>query len=537
MAPKLTHFPDEVLGMILGTFCLHCTREHDYDAPDGYFRPCKAKEQDPDSPSWYSQDYPRTLHSLCLVSRRFLSIAQPLLHHDFLPGYGDSWWSTTFSWDRRLSALLRTIVRRRDLAASVKRIFVHRFLFRQISQEEARSALDDAARVLEDLDVAEYYASFHATSKEYGSLGQDALGLLGVVLALVPNIDRLGLQVDGYTGGIPAVALQSLTNIVPGPGLLSRIKTLDICCHSAGKTLFSLWYAGGILEEAHGLETLNLHMCGDGFFDDSLRIGEDRLHLRHLRLTQSSLTDHSFGALLSACAPGLETIVYEASYPFWQFVHCDGITTSPPNSRQPTDPLFRHLVKFEATLKSLYLDLRCRERLTGRHGPLEGWEGGWTYPLTGTDTLASFSALEDVFLNTSLIYSPEQPVTADLEMLTRFLPPNVRTLKLAGGSHSADQDRLAKSLLHLAKVAAAATECDDRFSRLERVTCDASIAQELDEMAVREVFATAGIDFAYDSWSLSEPTVPSGTLRWEEMDYGCPSVPMPLPPDDEDDDL
>lgn len=118
-----------------------------------YFRPCKGREQNPDSPSWYSHDYPGTLYSLCLVSRRFLSTAQTLLHHDFLPGYGDSWWSRAFSWDRRLPAFLRTIVRRRDLAASVKRIFVHRHLLRQIGQEEAHLALDDAARVLDNLNA------------------------------------------------------------------------------------------------------------------------------------------------------------------------------------------------------------------------------------------------------------------------------------------------------------------------------------------------------------------------------------------------
>lgn len=53
MAPSLTYFPDEVLGMIFGHFCLHCTHGHDYDAPDGYFRPCKGRGQNPDSSSWY----------------------------------------------------------------------------------------------------------------------------------------------------------------------------------------------------------------------------------------------------------------------------------------------------------------------------------------------------------------------------------------------------------------------------------------------------------------------------------------------------
>lgn len=320
MAPNLAGFPDEILMSVLGRLCLHCTGEYDYDTPDGYFRAYKGgaggkgQEQVPGSPSWYSNDHTRGLHSMCLVSRRFLSLAQPILHHTFLYGYGNSWKSSAFSWDRRLSAFLRTLLGRPDLAALIRRIYVHPYLCRHVEPDEVNSALNNAARVLDHLNfnVAEYTAPFQEMLKKAGRLQTDALKLLGVVLALVPNLDRLSLQVTGHTGGIPAQALQTLAPT--RPGLLSRLKTLDICCRSAGLTYFSLdHHASGILEVAsYGLETLNLHMCGSSM----LRIGEDRLYLRHLRITQSELTDKSFGALLSACAPGLETFVHEASYPY-----------------------------------------------------------------------------------------------------------------------------------------------------------------------------------------------------------------------------
>ncbi|KUI58197.1 hypothetical protein VP1G_05508 [Cytospora mali] len=525
MAPNLSDMPDEVLGVILGNFCLHCTREHDYDGPEGYFRSSKRGEQDPDCPSWYSHDYSPALQSMCLVSRRFLSIAQPLLHHAFLPGYGDSWRSTVFSWDRRLSAFLRTIVRRPDLAASVKRIYVHPNLLCQIKPEEANSALDDAARVLVNLDVAEYTAHFEAMLAGAGSLYTDGLRLLGVVLTLFPNLDRLSLQVTGPTGGIPAQAFQTLASAIsPGQRPQSRLKTLDICSQSEGQKLFDLdHHASGILEVAgYNLETLNIHMCGAA----GLRIEEDRLRLRHLRITQSWLGDVSLGKILSACAPGLETFVFEASYPSTESLQCVFVWPDGVDRRQPTDLLLRHLVKFRATLKSLHFDLRSRSNPPG----------GYTIPLTGTDTLTSFEALENVFISASSICSPEEPINADTELLTNLLPPNMRTLNLAGDTLVAATNRLAKALVHLAKTAA---QGRGRFGALERVRCDTSMAQVVDEMAVPELFAAAGIDFGYESWSLSEATVPKGALSmWDRVNDGYahwPSVPMPLPPDNDSD--
>lgn len=41
MAPSLANLPIETLSLILRQFCLHCTKAHDYDSPDGYFRSSK----------------------------------------------------------------------------------------------------------------------------------------------------------------------------------------------------------------------------------------------------------------------------------------------------------------------------------------------------------------------------------------------------------------------------------------------------------------------------------------------------------------
>lgn len=130
-----------------------------------------------------------------------------------------------------------------------------------------------------------------------------------------------------------------------------------------------------------------------------------------------------------------------------------------------------------------------------------------------------------------------EPVIADTELLTRFLPPHIKTLEFAGERLSEATNRLASAMFHLAETAAQSHGF--HFGALERVRCDASVAQAIDEMAVPELFAAAGIDFGYESWSLSEATVPRGALlewcrSWESSAV-IPSVPMPLPPEDESD--
>ncbi|KAL3482602.1 hypothetical protein BJX62DRAFT_111042 [Aspergillus germanicus] len=42
-----------------------------------------------------------------------------------MPGCRDSWETNLFSWDRRLTSFICTVAQRRDLAACVKRIYLH----------------------------------------------------------------------------------------------------------------------------------------------------------------------------------------------------------------------------------------------------------------------------------------------------------------------------------------------------------------------------------------------------------------------------
>jgi hypothetical protein len=314
MAPSLADLPTEALSLILSQFCLHCTKAHNYDSPDGYFHSSESgQQQHPDEPSWYSRDYRTALHSMCLVSRRFLPLAQSFLHHEFIPGYGDAWRSKRFSWDGRLASFVRTTAARPDLAALVKHIYVHVYLLRPVTEEEAQATLEEAIGATAD----DYLACFQGMQDKVNIAG---LKLVGVMLALLPNLDRLSLQTEGPTAYVPAGAISALAGLSKS-GPLAKLTTLDICDRFL-RLRFD-YHAGEILEAAAGsLATLNVHMSGG----PTQKVGRGRLrNLRTLRITHTRLSAAELAALLDSCAtPGLKSFVYEATYPS-AFTGCLGI--------------------------------------------------------------------------------------------------------------------------------------------------------------------------------------------------------------------
>jgi hypothetical protein len=328
MAPNLSTLPVETLSLILSQFCLHCSKEHDYDSPDGYFRRT-AHEQQPNQPSWYSHNCRRTLHSMCLVSRRLTLIAQPILYHEFIPGYGDAWRSSRFSWAGRLASFLRTIATRPDLAALVNRIFINPHLLRAVSEEEAQAILEKVIPPVTALgasvQLSEYLDPFDKFQKGIDLKGANLAGwkLVGALLALVPNLERLSLQVKDL-GGVPTTAFAALRSALGSSSLMfSKLTTLDVCPYSEGSWLFGLEYhANGVVDavEAYkgSLSTLNLHGC--------CRIGLSNLpSLQTLRISNSRFGYVNLAASLRFCiTPGLKSFFYEAKPPLtdsWWCLH------------------------------------------------------------------------------------------------------------------------------------------------------------------------------------------------------------------------
>jgi hypothetical protein len=125
----MKRLPTEIVVHIFRCFCQHCMPE------SGAAGACC--HEPPRSPL-----HRQALRSLCLVSRRLGAIAQPILHHEFVPTPGDwpgpvpwhvsipdvPWSSMVDGWNRQFESFLRTVTERRDLAAAVRRVFVHAYV-------------------------------------------------------------------------------------------------------------------------------------------------------------------------------------------------------------------------------------------------------------------------------------------------------------------------------------------------------------------------------------------------------------------------
>ncbi|KAL2183568.1 hypothetical protein L209DRAFT_782661 [Thermothelomyces heterothallicus CBS 203.75] len=526
MAANLSTLPTETLSLILGHFCLHCSKQHDYDSSEGYFR-STAHEQQPDQPSWYSRECRQPLHSMCLVSRRLFLIAQPILHHEFIPGYGDAWRSSHFSWTGRLASLLRTVAARPDLAALLKRIFIHPHLLRAVLHPAA-AAPGVVVRLSEYLGPFDEFLRRRIHHRKGASLA--GWKLVGALLALVPNLERLSLQVADV-GGVPAAAFAALRNNSPPRGssgsVLSKLETLDVCHRNDGSWLFSLEdCANGVLDAviaAGGgrLSTLNLHGCR--------RVGPSNSNgLQTLRLSDSRFADEDLAAALRSCSiPGLKSFFYEARAPlpyFWRSVD----THSGDDHFQPTTAI-QLLLPHAPSLTSLHLDLRNRGEAYLSPESGIGWFSIECISSTRT-SLSAFPALKHVFLNAAAVCNiPRQasPGTVadedgdreeDFVLLQRLLPPNVESLCLAASVREGVKDRMAGALVGLASTVAAGRG----FTRLRRVGCDVSIVgARVDE--VERAFELAGVDLEWRRWQASGPTLMGGE--------GTPEPELEPPPE------
>ncbi|KAF7536617.1 hypothetical protein G7Z17_g13013 [Cylindrodendrum hubeiense] len=336
-SPTLANLPTEILTLIFGSFCLHCCGVHRQLCGLGTLQQHQQQrqaqqqreEQKPNERSWYSLER-QPLLSLCLVSKRTRDVAQPILYHEFVLGYGDSWRSKAYSWDGRLASFTRTVAQRWDLARYVKVVSIHSRLLDVVQEDEARIALMEGAHSLgidllsawtqrkpdpsRDekwiLDFPEFLVSFlnketkHTRrvqrrltlSFEYPRApGQRIIAteLAAVLIAQLPNLDRLTFQEpfteDSCLGPFPPSALPYL-NISSLP-----LKTLDLGIPSLP-----------LLERATGLETLNIQRCD---FPSPI---PPLPNLKVIRIANLNLSDSQLQNLLVSCTGNLRTFVYEA---------------------------------------------------------------------------------------------------------------------------------------------------------------------------------------------------------------------------------
>ncbi|KAI0199251.1 hypothetical protein F4808DRAFT_433167 [Astrocystis sublimbata] len=441
--PILTDLPTEILSLILSNFCLHC-REPD-EVPIAYF---PSRGQLMDGQSWYSLDV-HALYSVCLVSRRLCDVAQAILYHEFVPGYGDSWLSRQYSWAGRLTGFLQTVTRRRDLAHLVRRLYLSQWLMDPDffdNTELVEAVLEESSRVC-GIDLPKFLELFHDT--KYGLHHPNAVEVAAMLLSSLPNLSTLCLTSIALHYPIPVSALKAA-----GVQNLS-LQTIDIeggCPTSGGRLR-------GILELSQStLRTLNINDY-ETFQKDELGLSSLFFpSLRNISVTWGTMVESDLQLLLSCCT-GLETFVYDV-------VSYDGCWVEPST-------IIEYLSRHQETLTTVRLDVRIGRIMGGQlfHAPMP--------------SLGIFPVLQDVSLNLLFIYNNDMDESQDDGVLCRLLPPSIVSLRLYDTMGIPRHASLAKALLRLAGAI-----LQGQFSRLKRVTC---YSRELGDYGTVQRFLSTGV--------------------------------------------
>lgn len=298
-SPGLSGLPNEILSLILGWFCLHCRGGV---TPQAFF-PRPRQQRIRPSWSWYSRDC-QSLHSACLVSTRLRDVAQPILYHQFSPGYGDSWLACRYQWTSRLLPFFCTVTGRPDLAAQVRHLHLNDHILESLGDSEraeVEPTLEQVSRA-RGIQLSGFLRPFQdwwqSSTGRNIAYRPGGLELAAMLLACLPNLACLSLSTPS-PGLIPLSALRA-ANISS-----LRIQTLDFIYYGSSETVM-----GGIFEAASSnLRSLNLH-TPDGA--DLRALARPLPNLRDLCITGSLLTgSNDLGFCLSHLR-GIESFTYEA---------------------------------------------------------------------------------------------------------------------------------------------------------------------------------------------------------------------------------
>ncbi|KAI1426275.1 hypothetical protein F5Y12DRAFT_713271 [Xylaria sp. FL1777] len=441
----LSNLPTEVLLLILSNFCLHC-RESGDGVPQVYF---PDKQQRREQPSWYSLDC-QALYSTCLVSKRLRDVAQTILYHEFIPGYGDSFFSMRYTWAERLTLFLRTVTLRRDLAKFVQRLYLSHWLLEPIESREVEAALEESAR-LRGVNLSDFLKPFQdlPVRKLFQPYRPAADELVAMLLSCLPNLARLHLTMATPESPIPISALSAA-------GVLRlSIQTIEFC--ASGSNLRHR--LGGILElSLSTLRTLNIdaYCSRDG---DKLGLSDLFFpRLRNISVTRSGMSEPDLELLLSCCT-GLETFIYDA--------------TSTTGCILPSN-IIKYLSKHQETLTAVRLDLRNARVVDER------------FLSESISSLKTFPVLRSVSLNSFFIYNSMNEQLEDGNVLCRLLPPSIVSLQLYNTVGTPMVARLSKGLLRLVDAAS-----QGQFPSLKRVRCYVREQVNHDDLVLK--FASAGV--------------------------------------------
>lgn len=440
----------EILMLIFGEYCLHCKGElsDDFDVS-----PLKAQPGAPlgDEHLWYSIDR-HTLCSLCLVNRKLAGVAQNILYHEFILGYGETW-KTNLWWDHRLSSLMRTIARRPELAFQVKALLInHQILPTDRGYEKTRALLQKPPEVFRDaesvlgadlrdvwrqraLDVR-YESRFPESDgaimsesfigdflsnngdcdfrpfpeHKYNLWTRQVIGWLGaeliaVLIALLPNIEYLGLH-----SGKGRLRYGFPRNALSGMG---------ICYRPIRKLHLGIEAVSPILDLATDLEELII----TGLYGNDLKKRIPVMpKVKTLRLIDCHFERDELQRILLDCVTGLHRFTYQDQFP--SILHQ---SSRHRRDQVQYDEVLDFLEPHKSTLRSLHIDLSRRAMCSH-------------LPLTLHGTLQDFSSLTQLYIDWSATRQPRMTPINRGNMLVNLMPPSIESLVLKDSY----KDRLAR---------------------------------------------------------------------------------------------
>ncbi|KAL4951703.1 hypothetical protein BDW69DRAFT_186112 [Aspergillus filifer] len=467
----------------------------------GYLRVGHDQKQKPDQPSWYSLSL-QPLLSLCLVSKRLCATIQPILYHEFMPGFGDSWRSNLYSWDRRLTSFIRTVAQRRDMANCVRRIYLHPYLLKpfEVLREEGEYAMYAIMSCiplpphvplpdkLQETSVEDMNDAIQEAGKALGMKTKtrnrlSPSDMFTLLIAEVPYLQHCSINIGTWPLEVVRATLLSAAGI-------SRLslRTIDLSLDAFARriNLLSLEQrVRALLKASPDVETLNIHMCSETWLRSPF---PDLKSLKNLRVTFSRLSAEALKALIYSCG-SLRSFTYEAGLRAFDGHHEPGDGRDHFRLVDAVEYLKRH----SETLESLHLDLRRRGNCPGGSDP----RAAFSY--------RQFRVLKHLFLNLDEFHTRfcGAPLDEDHQLLVNLLPSSIESLHLAGFIGD-ELPRLEKSLLGLAEASS-----ESKLPALREVRWSSN--EELHhEPAVRTAFASAGVDFDYKYWPATESSLGDG---------------------------
>ena len=233
-----------------------------------------------------------SLRNLCLVSKHFCTLMQPVLFRHYVqPDYPD---------DSSLEPFMRACLARPDLAAAVKKATIHDWETREddtSNRSRRRKRKDSEWKCKYDLELQ----SLHSEGWSFGVLDVDLSDActFAVFCSLIPNIEHLILDLSpGFPGFVPTPSSPFVHDELRSPDL-SKLRHLqiDFCCEEEGLDLVDLRPVIAI----QSVKILQGHLVySDDQYDDALSRPR-QLSIQHINLMCSVISHLRLKELIEGC--------------------------------------------------------------------------------------------------------------------------------------------------------------------------------------------------------------------------------------------